>query len=353
MDSAPTTTAQWNVKDKKGLDSLIFTPAAPLPKLEPNDVLVKFIAASLNYRDPLISRGLYPLNVAEGVVPGSDGAGTVVAVGSRVESVKPGDNVITLYHQEHQGGIVTQRAINSALGGAVDGVLREYGVFPDTGMVPMPPSLTFTEASTLPCAGLTAWNTLFGLSDMSVKAGDTILTQGTGGVSMFIIQFALVAGARVIATTSTNEKAKGLKSLGVHHVINYKKDPNWGATARGFTPGGEGIDHVAVMSAGTTMEQALEAVKIGGLISMVGFVGGWAEPSMTRAWFKGCTARTPICGSKLQFEDMCKAIEVNKIKPVVDKKKFELNDLKEAYDYLWDQKHVGKVVISLAQEEGC
>ncbi|KAI8650044.1 hypothetical protein NCS56_01456100 [Fusarium sp. Ph1] len=326
----PSTSAEWRLRGKKGLDSLEFETAAPMPQLGPSDVL-----------------SLYPFKVNDDVVPGSGGAGTVVAVGNRVTTVDVGDRVVALYYQDHVAGPITERAISSALGGAVDGVFREYAAFNESGLVRIPARLSFAEASALPCAGLTAWSTLFGLSDKSVKPGDVILTQGTGGVSVFIMQFALAAGAVVIATTSSDEKAAALERLGVQHVINYKKDPAWGLTAKTFTRGGEGVDHVVVMSAANT-EQSLAAVRMEGVVSMVGFVGGWEEASMNQAWFKACTVRTPNCGNRLQFEDMCKAVEATGIKPVLDASVFRFGDLKKAYQYLWDQKHLGKVVVSIS-----
>jgi NADPH:quinone reductase-like Zn-dependent oxidoreductase len=166
-------------------------------------------------------------------------------------------------------------SIATGLGGSVDGTLREYAAFDEQGLVHMPSNLNFLEASTLTCAALTAWNALYGLESRGLKPGQTVLTQGTGGVSIFALQFAKAAGARVIATTSSDKKAELLKKYGADHVINYKETPNWGETAKSLTPGGAGVEHVVEVGGPTTMAQSLKAVKIDGVISIIGFIGGF------------------------------------------------------------------------------
>lgn len=188
----------------------------------------------------------------------SDGAGQVIAVGSKVSEFSKGDKVVTQFCQAHQDGPVTADTIKTALGGVVDGTLRRYAVFPETGLARAPSNLSQTEAGTLTCAPLTAWNALFGLKSRAVAPGDVVLTQGTGGVSLAGIQFAKAAGATVIATTSSDEKAKRLEKLGADFVINYKKDPNWGETARNLSPGKHGVDHVIEVGGPGTMEQSLK-----------------------------------------------------------------------------------------------
>lgn len=282
------------------------------------------------------------------VVPCSDGAGTIAAVGSRVTRFKEGDSVVTLFNQAHLAGPLTPAALGSGLGGAVDGTLRQYGVFEESGLVHKPSNLSAIEASTLPCAALTAWNALYGVQSKALKPGDTILTQGTGGVSIFALQFAVAAGATVIATTSSDEKGKKLKELGATHVINYKTDPNWGETAKKLT-GGIGADNIIEVGGNTTIPQSLKAVKLEGTISIIGFLGGNTKdaPSVVEALFNQCTVRGILVGSRQQLEEMNKAIEVNKIKPVVDAKVFQFKDAKAAYEYQWDQKHFGKLVIEI------
>ena len=270
---------------------------------------------------------------------------------------KKGDKVVTLFNQLHLGGDLLPEIKASGLGGALDGTLRQYGAFNENGLVHMPETLDFKQASTLCCAGLTAWNGLYGLLSRALKPGDTVLTQGTGGVSIFTlqvrtaiisilfgfyytifikVQFAKAAGARVIATTSSSEKGEILKSLGADHVINYKEDPNWGETAKSLTPGGLGVEHIIEVGGPVTMAQSLKAIRLEGVITIIGFLAGNAkeQPSFLECLNTGATVRGALVGSRLQFEDMNRAIDAMGIKPVVDKKEFELEDLKEAYQYM-------------------
>ncbi|KAF2129264.1 hypothetical protein P153DRAFT_366683 [Dothidotthia symphoricarpi CBS 119687] len=347
---APTTTKQWTVEGKDGFEALKFNEKAPIPEIGDKDVLVKIHAASLNYRDLIIPKGRYPFPAKDNVVPGSDGAGTVESVGKSVTRFKPGDKVVTLFNQGHIAGSLDMQSLSTGLGGAVDGTLREYGVFAEQGLVAMPTNLNFLEASTLSCAALTAWNGLYGLETRALKPGQTVLTQGTGGVSIFAVQFAKAAGARVIATTSSAEKAELLKKYGADEVINYKETPNWGEKAKSLTPGQVGVQHVIEVGGPTTMAQSLKAVAIDGVISIIGFVGGMSkdQPTFLDCLNNICTVRGLLVGSRLQMEDMCAAIQTNDLHPVVDEKVFDLENLKDAYQYMWDQKHFGKLTVKVA-----
>ncbi|RNJ59566.1 hypothetical protein D7B24_002176 [Verticillium nonalfalfae] len=318
--SAPQTTKGWTVEGTGSLDCLRFSENLVVPGLKANEVLVKFHAASLNYRD-----GHYPLPVKQSVVPGSDGAGEVVAVGSKVTRFEKGAKVITLFSQAHQSGELTPEILSSSLGGAIDGTLRQYGVFNEEGLSYMPKNLNYLEAGTLSCAALTAWNALYGVRP--VGAGDWVLTQGTGGVSIAGLQFAKAAGARVIATTSSPVKAEMLKKLGADHVINYKENPNWGDEAKAISGG---VKHVIEVGGMTTIKESLNAVSLGGVVTIIGWVGG-----------------SIVVGSREEFEAMIRAIEAYDIKPVIDQKVFKLEELKEACKYQWDQKHFGKVAIQI------
>lgn len=233
----------------------------------------------------------------------------------------------------------------------MDGTLREHGVFDEAGLVKAPSNLNMLEASTLSCAALTAWNALYGLESRALKPGDTVLTQGTGGVSLFAVQFAKAAGAKVIATTSSSAKAQLLTKYGADHVINYKETPNWGEQAAKLA-GGTGVQHVVEVGGPTTMAQSFKAVAIDGVITIIGFIGGGGgadkQPTFLDCLENLCTVRGLLVGSRLQMEDMCRAIEANNIHPVVDEKVFELKDLKDAYQYMWDQKHFGKLTIKVA-----
>lgn len=273
--------------------------------------------------------------------------------------------MLTLFNQGHQFGSVDAKSLATGLGGSIDGTLRGHGVYNEQGLVAMPSNLNYIEGSTLVCAGLTAWNALYGLSPL--RQGDYVLTQGTGGVSIFALQFAKAAGAKVIATTSSAAKAATLKKLGADHVINYKETPEWGAEAKKLTPGGGGVRHVIEVGGPGTMAQSLQAVQIDGVISIIGFV---ATPSKEQPTFLDClanvcTVRGLLVGSREQFEVMVsvfflsavllfysiniyltmrgvtnelmitnnlpqnRAIEANDIKPVIDSRIFSLGEVKE------------------------
>jgi len=291
-------------------------------------------------------QGIYPFPLNLPVVAASDGAGEVVEVGSRVTQWKKGDKVVTLFNQGHQYGELTTESVGTALGCMREGTLRPYGAFPETGLVRAPANLNHVEASTLSCAALTSWNALYGLKPL--KPGEWVIVQGTGGVSLFALQFAKAAGAKVIATTSSADKAETLKKLGADHVINYREVPNWGEAARKLTPNQAGVDHIIEVGGEHTMGQSLKAIKFGGIITIIGFLGG-AKPkeNVLEALNNICTLRGVFVGSREQMEEMCRAIEANDIHPVVDKKVFPFAEAREAYEYMWAQKHFGKLCISI------
>ncbi|KAI0149838.1 zinc-containing alcohol dehydrogenase [Hypoxylon sp. NC0597] len=340
--SIPKVTWQWNVVGQNGLESLQFTEK-PVPQLGDSQVL---------FRDIVVTQGKFPWDSKPGVVPGSDGAGIVLAVGKYVTRFQPGDKVITVIYPQLIGGSFTNDKLRYGLGASVDGTLRSVGAFDEQALVSMPEGLTFTEAATLTCAGVTAWNALFGLSGKQVSAGDWVLTQGTGGVSIFALQFAKAVGARVIATTSSSEKAKLLEGLGADHIINYRDTPEWGSVVRELT-GGIGVDYVIEVAGPSTMNQSVASVKLDGVIVILGSVGSSSDekdtPGLINCWMNLFTARGIWVGSRLQMEDMCRAIEANidKLRPVVDPKIFTLEQAKEAYDYLASGKHQGKVCIDI------
>lgn len=310
------------------------------------------------------------------VVGVSDGAGKVVAIGSKVTEFSEGDNVIMAFYQGHQDGALTQAARETDLGGKMDGCLRHYAVFPETGLVLAPSNLNPIEGATLPGAPLTSWNALYGILSKALKPGEVVLTQGTGAVSLSAIQFAKAAGATVIATTSSDEKAEFLKKLGADFIIDYKKDPNWGETAKNLTPGKEGVDHILEVGGPATMEQSLKglstipisllifhapsrsihtdipdtAIKLEGVINVIGFLTGVKaenEPSTLAALNAGCIFRGILVGSRTQLVSMSRAIEANNIHPIVDEKVFRFEDALQAYEYQWQQKNFGKVVVQL------
>ncbi|KAL7619448.1 hypothetical protein AAE478_009987 [Parahypoxylon ruwenzoriense] len=343
---APSRTKQWFVTGtENGFDNLEFLDAY-VPQVGENEVLVKLYAASLNYRDLVIPMGQYPFATSFPIVAASDGAGEVVEVGPKVSKWKKGDRVVTLFNQGHQYGPIDAAAAVTGLGGVLDGTLRQYGVFNETGLVRAPKNLDYLEASTLTCAALTSWNALYGLKQL--KPGETVLVQGTGGVSIFALQFAKAAGATVIATTSSQEKADTLKKLGADHVINYKEDPNWGETAKKLTRNEEGVDHIIEVGGAGTLNQSLNAIKFEGVITIIGFLGGVNTHASIMECLKHiCTTRGVYVGSKEQMEDMVAAIEANDIHPVVDQKIFDFEKARDAYEYMWAKSHFGKVVIKI------
>ncbi|KAI5460429.1 hypothetical protein BGZ63DRAFT_472932 [Mariannaea sp. PMI_226] len=350
--SLPPSTKAWTVTGihKDSFDGLQLESSVPVPELGDHDVLVQIEAVSLNYRDLAIPKGLYPFAMKTPVIAGSDSAGTVLAVGAKVTGFSVGEKVCTLFNELHQVNPITPGAVGSGLGGAVDGTLRKYGVFPEHGLVVAPLSLNAVQASTLTCAPLTAWNALYGLQSKAVKAGDWVLTQGTGGVSLAAIQFAAAAGATIVATTSSNDKTDFLKKLGATHVINYKETANWGEIARELTPKGLGFDHVLEIGGATSVGQSLKAIKLEGVITIIGFLtsaGAGEQPPLMDALNHICTVRGIFVGSKQQFEEMNRAIDSAKIVPVVDSQVFGFDEAKAAYEYQWQRQNLGKVVIQI------
>ncbi|XDG08382.1 hypothetical protein ABKA04_007997 [Annulohypoxylon sp. FPYF3050] len=350
--SVPQTVKQWNVIGKDGIDSLQLSEQ-PVPQLGDSQVLVKIHGASLNFRDLVVSQGTYPWATIPNVVPGSDGAGTVLAVGRHVTRFAPGDKVVTMLNPKLIAGSFTVPLAAYGLGASIDGTFRSVGAFDEQGLIAMPEGLSFTEAATLSCAGVSAWNALFGLPGRPLRAGDWLLTQGTGGVSIFCVQFAKAVGARVIATTSSAEKAKLLEKLGADHVINYRETPNWGVKAKELT-GGVGVDFVVEVAGPVTMRQSVESIKYDGVLVVMGSVGSGPEdkeqPGLLETWMNLFTARGIWAGNRLQMEDMARAIEANleKLRPVVDPKVFKLEQLKDAYAYLASGKHQGNICVEIS-----
>ncbi|KAI2634602.1 hypothetical protein GGS21DRAFT_539405 [Xylaria nigripes] len=341
----PSRQKQWAITGTgKDFETLQYIEG-DVPKIEDHDVLIRMHAASLNYRDVIIPKGLYPFPLQPPVVAGSDGAGEVVQVGSKVSKWKKGDRVVTLFNQGHQSGPLTYAALETSLGGRIDGTLRRYAVYNETGLVRAPSNLSYVEAATLTCAGLTSWNALYGLKP--IQAGGTVLVQGTGGVSVFALQFAKASGATVIATTSSKTKEELFKKMGADHVINYKEDPNWGETVKKLT-GGEGVDIVIEVGGADTAEQSLKAIKIEGTIVVIGFLGGAeVKASIMECLGHACIVRGVIVGSRQQMEEMVAAVEKHDIHPIIDPKVFTFEQTKEAYEYMWSQQHVGKVAIKI------
>lgn len=316
-----------------------------LPPLGPHEVHVRFHAGSLNYRDLMVALGLYNPKMQLPRILGSDAAGEVVAVGERVTRHKVGDRVASLFFQDWQDGEITQTTGKSALGGAMDGVFATERVLPETGVIAFPEALSFEEAATLPCAALTAWNGL--VEKGKLHAGQTVLVLGTGGVSMFALQIAKAHGARVILTSSSDEKLARGKDLGADEAINYKTRPDWDAEVLKQTSG-RGVDHVVEVGGPGTLERSLNAVCPGGHVYLIGVL---SEPgkgvNVMPVLVKSVHLDGVYVGSQAMFACMNAAIEVNRLKPVIDRV-FPLADARAAFEHLRSGNHFGKVVLSLS-----
>lgn len=313
-----------------------------------SDVLVKVHAVSLQYRDMVVSKGVYSLPVKPSVILGSDAAGEVVAVGRDVASQwKAGDRVAANFNVLHTHGDLTTETAQGTLGAARDGVLSTYKVFPASALVRIPPHLTYAEASTLPCAAVTAYNALLG-GPHPLKGGDSVLIEGTGGVSIFALQIALASGAVPIVLTSSAAKVDAVRKLGAECVINYREVREWEGEVRKLT-GGEGVDHVVEVAGGQTLDRALRATRLGGTISAIGIVDNLASsPDLfIQCIVRGVIIRGVQIGSRAQFEDLNRLLAARKIHPVVDRV-FPFDRLVDALKYLESQQHVGKVVVQVA-----
>ncbi|MBV8610263.1 MAG: NAD(P)-dependent alcohol dehydrogenase [Singulisphaera sp.] len=311
------------------------------PKPGPGQALVRIHATSLNYRDLLVAKGLYSRQLPLPLVPLSDGAGEVVEVGPGVTRVKPGDRVAPSFMQAWIEGGPTEEKAKSALGGTIDGVLAELVVLGQDGLVAVPDHLSFEEAATLPCAAVTAWHALFG--EGSIKPGDTVLVQGTGGVSLFALQFARMAGARVIATSSSDEKLERVRALGASDGINYKTTPDWDRRARELT-GGRGVDHVVEVGGAGTLPRSLNAVRMGGRISQIGILSGAGEVNPIPILMKNVHVQGIFVGSRAMFEDMNRAIGLSQLRPVIDRV-FDFDVARDALRHMESGAHFGKIVI--------
>ena len=325
-----------------GIDALQLQEK-PVPRPGPGQVLVRIRAASLNYRDLLMVSGNYSRNLPLPLIPLSDGAGEVVETGEGVSRWRQGDRVAGTFFQDWDGGEITDRAANSALGGAIDGVLAEYALFREQGLVPLPAHLSFEEGATLPCAALTAWHAL---QSGQLTCGQSVLTLGTGGVSLFALQFARACGARVIATTGSEAKAERLRALGISDIINYKTEPSWENKVWEVT-GKRGVDLVVEVGGAGTLGKSLKAVRVGGHISLIGVLSGaTGEVNPLPAVMKGVCIQGIYVGSREMFEAMLRAIELHDIHPVIDRV-FPFVEAREAYHYLQSGAHFGKVVIAI------
>jgi NADPH:quinone reductase-like Zn-dependent oxidoreductase len=317
----------------------------PKPAPKHGQVLVRLRAAALNYRDLLVLEGKYGSHQKrEDLILLSDGAGEVAAVGEDVTEWKVGDRVIGCFFPDWKDGAPDEDKTRRSLGGFVDGVATNYRVFGRYEILPMPTTLNFVEAATLPCAGLTAWNCIHSAYQTGSK--DIVLTQGTGGVSLFAAQFAIAAGATVLGISSSAEKLARLRSLGVTHLINYRSDAEWGKIARNIT-NGRGVDLVVEVGGAGTIKQSIRASRMGGTIALVGMVSGVAQELNLPLIFMNSLRLIGVAvGSRAQFAEMLNAIDRHGIKPIIDRI-FPLTELQQALAWLKNGNHVGKVCVEI------
>jgi NADPH:quinone reductase-like Zn-dependent oxidoreductase len=330
------------VRAPASLDTLMTVdlpdPGAP----GPGEIRVRLAASSLNYHDYAVVAGMIP--AADGRIPMSDGAGTIEAVGEGVTGLAVGDLVVSLFFPEWNDGEPPASAFRGVPGDGIDGYARDVVVTPQHWFTRVPQGWSAAEAATLTCAGLTAWRALF--VDGAVQPGSTVLVQGSGGVSVFALQFAKAAGARVIATSSSDAKLEKLRALGADDLINYKAVPAWGAKAMELT-GGRGVDSVVEIGGAGTLDQSMVAARVGGHVALIGVLAGFAGPVQTALLMaKNLRVQGLTVGSRKQQLDMIAGIEVNGLRPVISDH-FPLDRLADAFRHQVANAHFGKIVVDI------
>jgi NADPH:quinone reductase-like Zn-dependent oxidoreductase len=329
------------IQQSFGIESLKVTQK-PDPTPGYGQVVLRMKAWSLNFRDLMVVRGNYNPKLQFPFIPLSDGVGEVVAVGPGVTSILPGARVCPLFMQTWQAGQLNDNHGKFALGGAISGVLSEYVALDATGVIPVPEHLSDVEAATLPCAALTAWNAV--ISSGQLQPGKSLLIQGTGGVSLFALQFAKIAGVKVIATSSSDEKLVRVKAMGADHGINYRTQGEWDAAVRELTHG-VGVDHVVEVGGSGTLSKSLKSVRSGGAISMIGVLSGVeGDMNLIPILMKNIRIQGIYVGNAEMFAAMNQAISLHKMRPVVDRV-FKMEAIQDAYQHMASGQHFGKIVI--------
>jgi NADPH:quinone reductase-like Zn-dependent oxidoreductase len=334
----------YKLLPEEGLQALTMTEQSS-PEVGPNDVKVRVRAVSLNYRDLIVAKGAKRANRATPITPVSDGAGEVIAVGGNVKDLKPGDRVMASFFPTWIDGPLSDYHHANALGGGnINGMLAEEVVLDRSAWLTIPGHLSFAQAATLPCAGLTAWHALFEAANL--RPGDTVLLQGTGGVSILALQLAKAAGATVLMTSSSKEKAQRARSMGASEIFDYKQDNAWGESAKKWT-GGRGVDVAVEVGGPGTFDQTIASLRYGGTMSILGVLTGTKGEVNTYAIFhKTLRVAGIYVGSVAMFERLNRALSASKIEPVIDKT-FAFDEARAAYEYLSSGNHFGKIVISV------
>ncbi len=329
-----------------GIDKLEITDRE-MPEPGPSDVLVRLRATSLNYRDVMVVTGTYNPRMKLPAIPFSDGAGEVVSVGSAVTKWQAGDRVMPIFAQRWFEGETDEEKRRTSLGAGSqwDGVLREYAAFNEESVLKIPDHLSFEEAATLPCSAVTAWNAL--VVSGQIKAGDTVLTLGTGGVSIFALQIAKLFGARVISTSSSDAKIEKLIELGADGTVNYREREDWDRAVLELT-GRPGVDHIVEVGGAGTLARSLNAVRLGGHVALIGALSGPAGFDPVTVFMKAVRLQGIFVGSRRMFEDLLKAVDVAKLEPVIDRV-FAFDEVREALRHMESGSHFGKIVIRIGQ----
>jgi NADPH:quinone reductase-like Zn-dependent oxidoreductase len=334
----------FKIQNGFGLDHLVQVEG-PIPSPGPGEVLLKMRAVSLNYRDLGVIEGFYNPDLPFPLIPVSDGVGEVVALGENTSRFKIGDRASGIFAQRWISGEPTKAGLLSTLGSPLDGMLAEYVLLHEDGLVHVPEHLTDEEAASLPCAGVTAWHAI--AEEGNVKAGDTVVVQGTGGVSLFALQFAKLLGASVIVTSSSDEKLERAKKLGADLGINYRQTPDWERVVLGYTDG-RGANHVVDLGGAGTLNQSIAAVRIGGHVSVIGILSGVTADgiNLVPVLQKKVRLQGINVGSRDMFEAMNKAIGYHKLRPVIDRV-FPFEQSIEALTYMKEGAHFGKIGIKM------
>ena len=327
---------------KFGIEDLTLVERA-VPKPGPGQVLVRLRAASLNYRDIMIVEGTYNPRLKLPLVPFSDGAGEVAELGEGVTKWKTGDRVCPIFMQGWLDGGISYAKSRTTLGGDLDGCLREYAAFDQEGLVRIPEGLSFEEASTLPCAAVTAWNALTVSGDL--KRDETVLIQGTGGVAMFAFQFAKLFGARTIVISGSDGKLERMRLQGADEVINYKEREDWDTAVLDLTEK-NGVDHVIEIGGAGTIQRSMRAARMGGHVAVIGVVAGEGHFTTVPIFMKALRLQGVFVGSREMFEAMNKTIESNALEPVIDRV-FDFEGVREALEYMKSGAHFGKIVVAI------
>jgi NADPH:quinone reductase-like Zn-dependent oxidoreductase len=332
----------FQLRETRGIEGLALCADLARPEPGDGDVLIRVRANSLNFRDFIVAHGEYPGGIKSNVIPLSDGAGDVVEVGQSVTRVKAGDRVTGCVFPDWVAGPLTQEIFQRSLGGPIDGMLAEYVVLPERAVIPFPGHLSYEEAATLPNAGVTAWHAL--VESGRIRAGQTVLLLGTGGVCLFALQFAKLHNATVIQTSSSDEKLERARAMGADHLINYEKTPDWDREVMKLT-GGRGVDIVVEVGGAQTLERSLRAVRFGGVVALIGLVSGFGQIDPLPLMQRSVRLIGINTGSVAMFMEMNRAISAASLHPVIARS-YPFEHAIYAYHFQQAAKHFGKTVVA-------